>query len=464
MTSSTLACEGRRRYGNLIGMNSYFGEMLLIAVLLVVNGYFAAAEIALVSARRAALKAEADEGSVSARRVLRLTEDPSRFLAAIQVGITLVGFGASATAAVTLATPVAEALQGLGVPWVTDIAGGLSVFLVTLVIAYLTLVLGELAPKRLGLQRAEGVAKAVAGPISWLATLASPVIWVLTVSTNAAARLLGVKPGAVRPGVTEEEIKLLVTEQGTLLDEEKRMIHEIFELGDTVAKEIMVPRVDMAMLEDTAGVAEAIALFQRSGFSRLPVYHEDADSIIGILLLKDLVGPAAEGALDEPVTRFTRPAVFVPETKPILAILSDMQSARNHIAVVVDEYGGTEGIVTIEDIVEEVIGEIADEFDKEHRFITTVGPGVWVIDAQLSVEEARERLGLDVPESEEYETMAGWVLMELGHIPVAGEVIEHGDLHVTVEAVRRRRIDRLRVSTSKKADEGRPGDGSQALP
>lgn len=435
-------------------MNSFLGEMFLIVVLLALNGYFAAAEIALVSARRAALKAEVEEGSARARSVLRLTEDPSRFLAATQVGITLVGFGASATAAVTLAEPVAVALRRLGVPLVTDIAGGLSVFLVTLVVAYLTLVFGELAPKRLGLQRAEGVAKAVAGPISGLATLMGPVIWVLTKSTNGAARLLGVKPGAVRPGVTEEEIKLLVTEQGTLLDEEKRMIHEIFKLGDTVAKEVMVPRVDMAMLEDTATISEAIVLFRRSGFSRLPVYHEDADSIVGILLLKDLVGPAAEGALGEPVTRFTRPTVFVPETKPILAILSDMQAARNHIAVVVDEYGGTEGIVTIEDIVEEVIGEIADEFDKENRYITVLGPGEWVIDAQLSAEEARERLGFDIPESEEYETLAGWVLMELGHIPVPGEVIERGDLHVTVEAVRRRRIARLRVSKTKDAHEG----------
>ncbi|MDO9557071.1 MAG: hemolysin family protein [Coriobacteriia bacterium] len=444
-------------------MNSYIGEILLIAVLLVLNGYFAAAEIALVSARRAALKTEADEGSAQAKSVLRLTEDPSRFLAAIQVGITLVGFGASATAAVTLAEPVAIALRGLGIPWVTDIAGGLSVFLVTLVIAYLTLVFGELAPKRLGLQRAEHVAKSVAGPIGWLATFMTPVIWVLTKSTNGAARMLGVRPGAVRPGVTEEEIKLLVTEQGTLLDEEKRMIHEIFELGDTVAKEIMVPRVDMAMLEDTATAGEAITLFRRSGFSRLPVFHGDADSIVGILLLKDLVGPASEGALGEPVTRFTRPAVFVPETKPILAILSDMQIARNHIAVVVDEYGGTEGIVTIEDIVEEVIGEISDEFDKEHRYITVLGADEWMIDAQLSVEEAREHLGLEIPESEEYETLAGWVLMELGHIPVPGETVEHPDLYVTVEVVRRRRIARLRVSKTKDAHEGGHEDGTQAL-
>ncbi len=426
-------------------MDSYLGEMFLVVVLVVLNGYFAAAEIALVSARRAALQADAEDGSSKARAVLALTSDPSRFLAATQVGITLVGFGASATAAVTLATPLAAWLRGLGFGWISNIASGLSIFLVTVVISYLTLVFGELAPKRLGLQRAESVAKAVAGPIGVLQRLTAPLIWLLSRSTDAVARLLGVKPGSVRPGVTEEEIKLLVTEQGTLLEEEKRMIHEIFELGDTVAKEVMVPRVDAAMLEDDASVREAIAMFQSSGYSRLPVYHDDPDSVVGIVLLKDLVGPASADKMDTSVTHFMRPAVFVPETKPILAMLSDMQRARNHLAVVVDEYGGTAGLVTIEDIVEEIIGEVADEFDKERRYVTTLGPDEWVVDGQLAVEEARDMLGLDLPISDEYETVAGWVLMKLGHIPVPGEVIVHGLLNVKVEAVRRRRIARLRV-------------------
>ncbi|HZL07095.1 MAG TPA: hemolysin family protein [Coriobacteriia bacterium] len=427
-------------------MRDYFGQILLVLVLIAVNGYFAAAEIALVSARRAALKAKAEEGSPRARAVLRLTEDPSRFLAAIQVGITLVGFGAASTAAVTLAEPIATWLRGLGISWVNNLAGGLSVILVTLVISYLMLVLGELAPKRLGLQRAENVAMAVSGPVTALQRVTAPVTWVLSRSTDAAARLLGVKPGTGRPGVTEEEIKLLVTEQGTLLDEEKRMIHEIFQLGDTVAKEVMVPRVDAVMLEDSATVADAIEIFRDTGYSRVPVYHSDPDSVTGVLLLKDLVGPASAGRLGEPACGFVRPAVFVPETKPILPMLSDMQAAHNHMTVVVDEYGGTAGIVTIEDIVEEIIGEVADEFDRERRYITTLGDNEWVVDGQLSVEQAREILDLDVPESEEYETVAGWILMELGHIPVPGEVVHRGNLTVKVEAVRRRRVARLRVS------------------
>ena len=432
-------------------MDGTTAQILLILVLIGLNGYFAAAEIALVSARRAALTMAAEHGSTSARAALRLTDDPSRFLAAIQVGITLVGFGASATAAVTLAQPVEVWLGSLGISWVGSIASGLAVFLVTLVVSYLTLVLGELAPKRLGLQRAESVAKAVAGPITLLQTVTSPIIWVLAHSTNVAARVLGVRPGSVRPGVTEEEIKLLVTEQGTLLEDEKRMIHEIFELGDMVAKEVMVPRVDMVMLSEDTTLVDAIETFRTSGYSRLPVFGEDADSIVGIAMLKDLVGPTLEGRLAEPVSGFVRPAVFVPETKPILAMLNDMQRAHNHLAIVVDEYGGTAGLVTIEDIVEEIIGEIADEFDRERRYITALGPDEWVVDGLLSVHEANETLGWGLPLSDEYETVAGWVLFELGHIPSGGEVVQHDDLSVQVDAVRRRRIARLRVSRTEDA-------------
>ncbi|MBN2247082.1 MAG: HlyC/CorC family transporter [Coriobacteriia bacterium] len=427
-------------------MNVIIQQVILILILIVFNGFLSAAEIALVSARRAVMKMEADAGSRSAQTVLRLTEDPGRFMAAIQIGITLVGFGASATAAVTLAEPLAGWLSSLGVSWVTPAASGLAVFLVTLVISYVTLVVGELAPKRLGLARAETVAKLVAGPVSLLQSAAAPIIWILTRSTDVVARLFGMRPGSVRPGVTEEEIKLLVTEQGTLLEDEKRMIHEIFELGDMVAKEIMVPRVDMRMLEDTVLVGEAIGVFRDSGYSRLPVFSGDADSIVGIAMLKDLVGPVATGRLQEPVASFVRPAVFVPETKPILVMLKDMQQAHNHLAIVVDEYGGTAGLVTIEDIVEEIIGEVVDEFDRERRYITTIGPGEWVVDGLLSVHEANETLGWDLPTSDEYETVAGWLLVQLGHIPTGGEVVHHHDLTVRVDAVRRRRIARLRVS------------------
>lgn len=431
-------------------MKGYAIELLVILALIILNGYFAAAEIALISVRRAALKRSAEDGSAGARAALRLTEDPSRLLATIQIGITLVSFMASATAAVSLAQPLAEWLKSFGSPWLAGIAGGLSIFLVTMVVSYVTLVLGELAPKRLGLVRAEGVARAVARPISVLATAVSPLVWMLARSTDVVARLLGLKPGQGRPGVSEEEIKLLVTEQGSLLDEEKRMIHEIFELGDTIAREIMVPRVDLVLVENTASVDEALRLFQSSGFSRLPVYSEDPDTIVGVLLLKDLVGPAAAGLVDDNIAEYVRPPVFVPETKNILPLLSDMQTMRNHMAIIVDEYGGTAGLVTIEDIVEEIIGEVVDEFDRDHRFATQLRPGEWVIDGRLPPEEAAD-MGLPVEESDEYDTMAGWMLARLGHIPVPGESLVHDGVTFTVQAVRRRRIVRLLVDARKGA-------------
>jgi putative hemolysin len=426
-------------------MGRYAGQIATIVVLILLNGYFAAAEIALVSARRSALQAAADKGSSSARVVLRLLDDPNRLLSTISVVITLVGFSAASLAAVTFEGPLASVLRSLGLTWMTPLASGLAVFLVTLAITYLTLVFGELAPKRLGLQRSLRVAQAVALPISWLSVAIAPVVWVLGRSTDIVARLLGVRAGSRPQGVSEEEIQLLVREQGTLLDEEKRMIGEVFELGDTVAREIMVPRVDAEMLEDTLTVGEAMRQFRRTGFSRMPVFHEDSDSVVGVALLKDLLEPLSAGRVGDLLSATMRRPVFVPETKPILDLLSEMRAAHNHMVVVVDEHGGTAGLATIEDIVEEIVGEIADEFDPDYRYVDKIAEGVWMVDGRLPVEDANEMLGLEVADSEEYDTMAGWVLSELGHIPVVGEHVSVGDADVRVQLVRRRRIARLRV-------------------
>jgi putative hemolysin len=267
-----------------------------------------------------------------------------------------------------------------------------------------------------------------------------------------------VKAGGRPQGVSEEEIRLLVRDQGTLLEEEKRMIGEVFELGDTVAREIMVPRVDTEMLEDTLSVGAALEHFQRTGFSRMPVFHDDPDSIVGLALLKDLLEPIASGRTEELVAHTTRKPLFVPETKPILDLLQEMRASHNHMVVVVDEHGGTAGLVTIEDIVEEIVGEISDEFDPDYRYVDRVGEGEWLIDGRLPVADANDMLGLAVPESEEYDTMAGWVLSALGHIPVAGEHATVGDADVRVQLVRRRRISRLLVKMTTAGS----GDGGDA--
>ncbi len=440
-------------------MNEYTGNALFILSLVLLNGYFAAAEIALISSRRAILRKLAEEGSVGARVAIRLTEDPSRLLATIQIGITLVGFLASATAAVSLSAPLSGWFETQGIPWVSGASAGVALFLVTLLMSYITLVFGELAPKRLGLQRAETVAVFVSRSIEVLARVVAPLVWLLSHSTDLVARVLGVKPGQGRPGISEEEIKLLVTEQGSLLDEEKRMIHEIFELGDTVAREIMVPRVDMVALASTADVGEALDAFKQSGFSRLPVFDESPDRIVGVLLLKDLVDPAARGGQRESVSAFLREPVFVPETKGILPLLSDMRAIRNHMAIVVDEYGGTAGLVTIEDIVEEVIGDVGDEFDRDQRYITVLDAQRMIVDGRLPIEDAIA-LGLPVEESEEYETIAGWLLVRLGHIPVPGELVEQDEHTFIVQSVRRRRIARVRVVRGQTdGEDSVPGQG-----
>jgi len=420
-------------------------QVLLILALTAVGGYFSAAEIALISARRVRLQQSAEEGSGGARTALRLIDDPTRLLSTIQICITAMGFLAASAGAVTLAKPLELWFASLGLRWLTRLAPGLAVVLVTLLITYLSLIFGELVPKRLGLQRAESVAMSVAGPVLALERAFGPVVWFLTASTNVVSRLFGMKSKGGRPGVSEEEIKLLVTEQGSLLDEEKRMIHEIFALGDTVAREIMVPRVDMALAPDTATVGEAAELMRGTGFSRVPIYHEDRDRIVGVALLKDLVSPLSENGGEALITAHMREAVFVPETKRILPLLSEMRAMHNQMAIVVDEYGGTAGLATMEDIVEEIVGEIADEFDREHRFIQQVGPREWVVDGRLSITEAGER-DIPVEESDEYETIAGWMLCRLGHIPVPGERYEHKGYEFRVQTMRRRRIARIRVT------------------
>jgi putative hemolysin len=418
-------------------------ELIVVFALVLIGGFFAAAEIALISARRALLKQRADEGVSGAAAALRLLEDPSKMLAAVQVGVTLIGFLASAAAAVSLSEPVTAWFVRLGLG--RGLAGPLAVVLTTLFVSYLSLVFGELVPKRLGLQRAERVAIAVSAPILWLQRLTAPVVWVLTRSSDVVGRLIGLSKGG-RPGVTEEEIKLLVVEQNTLLDEEKKMIAEVFELGDTQVKEIMIPRVDMVMLEKDTPLRRALDTFRGTGFSRLPVYEGDRDTVVGVLLLKDMLGEVAEDRWEATAGELARPARFVPETKQIIGLLNEMQASRNQIAIVVDEHGGTEGLVTLEDIIEEVVGDVSDEYDRVQRWVTRIGPGDYLVDGRLPIEEATEDLDLGIEESDEYETLAGWVLCRLGRIPEPGETIEHGPWRIRVANVRRRRIARLRVT------------------
>lgn len=420
-------------------------SILFTLLLILINGYFSMSEMALVNARRTILQQEADEGDRKATRALGVMADTDKLLAAVQVGITLVGFGATALATYTLANPLAIWLDHFGLAWLSTIASALAVILVTLAVSYVTLVLGELTPKRIALSNPEKVAKSVSGTIARFETGARPMVSLLASSTNGVAKLFGVRKADEGREVTEEEIKYLVTEQDTLLDEEKRMIHEIFDLGDTKAREVMVPRVDMMFIEDTETVRDAVRRMQGRGFSRLPVFHEDYDRIVGIAMIKDLIEPFAEGQAGETIDRFMREPVFIPDTKDILPLLGEMQTAHQQMVIVVDEYGGTAGLITVEDIVEEIVGEIADEFDPDNKFLTRLSEDEWLIDGRFPIDDALDE-GFPVEESDEYETMAGWLLEMFDSVPQPGDFYEKDGYTFKVQSMRRRRISLIRVS------------------
>ena len=419
-------------------------SIITTIVLTIVNGFFSMSEMALTTARRATLDHEAEEGDRRAANAAKLASDSGDFLATIQVAITLVGFASSAVASTNLSDPLASWLQSFNIPALSMVAPGLAPVLITLAVSYLSIVVGELVPKRIALSNAEGVAKQVAGPISVFKKIARPLVWFTGVSSDLLARLLRIKSADDRQNVSEEEIKYMINEQDSLLDEEKRIIHEVFDLGDAVAREVMVPRVDVTMVEDDQTVAEVIALMRKTGFSRMPVYNEDPDSIIGIAHIKDLIGPALEGRGDELVTGHLRDATFIPDTKDILPLLSEMQTAHDQIVVVVDEYGGTAGVITIEDIVEEIVGEIEDEFDPDNKYLTRLSRREWLVDGRFSCDDAEE-LGWPIEESDDYETIAGWILELCDSVPDIGEVFEVDGYKFKVQSMRGQRISLIRV-------------------
>lgn len=419
-------------------------SVIVTFLLVLINGYFSMSEMALVNAKQILLQKEAEEGDARAKRALDLAQDSGQLLATIQVAITLMGFFASAAAATNLSDPLTTWLQGFGIGWLSFVAPILSPVLITLVVSYLSIVVGELVPKRMALADAEKVSKRVAGPLMVFGKIAAPLVALTSASANGLSRLMSIKDADDRQQVSEEEIKVMVTDNDELLDDEKRMIHEIFDLGDTTVHEIMKPRVDVIFAEDTETVMSVIERMRGTGYSRIPVFHENRDRIVGVAYFKDLVTPLLEGKADEPVSNYVFEAMFVPDTKDVLPLLSEMQANRQQLAIVVDEYGGTDGLVTIEDIVEEIVGEIVDESDLENKYIFPVRDGEWVVDGRYPVEDAA-KLGWPVEESEEYETIAGWLMDTVDELPAIGDEFTIGEFRFSIEKMRRHRISLLRV-------------------
>ncbi len=427
-------------------MESAFLEIVLIVVLILVNGFFAAAEISLVSARRTRLRALANKGDANAKRVLQLQEDPGKFLATVQVAITLVGTLAGVLGG---ATVVQELEARLAAP-ISGVTKTIAIGLVALSISFLSLLFGELLPKMLALLHPERFAMRVARPVQmfYLATL--PAVKLLTASSRAILKLLGFREEAKAPLVTEEEIKLLVSEGSRLGIFEKMeevMIHSIFQFSDTPVKKAMTPRTDIIAIEISSPREKLLQFVAEEGYSRIPVYNGDLDHIAGIIHTKDIINLLlnAELVILEDILR---PPYFVPETKKVRELLADFQKKQIHMAIALDEYGGTAGLITLEDIIEEIVGEIQDEYDAEREEILQTEGERAVVSARIRPEKFNATFGASLP-TEEYETLGGFLIDHLGRIPSVEEKIAYGDFEFTVKEKRGHRLLTLEVGRKK---------------
>ena len=427
-------------------MESVLLEIVIIVGLVLVNGFFAAAEISLVSARRARLRAAANRGDANAKRVLQLQEDPGKFLATVQVAITLVGMLAGVLGG---ATVIEELETRLAAP-ISGVTKTIAIALVALSISFLSLLFGELLPKMLALYHPERFAMQVARPVQlfYLATL--PVVKLLTASSRAILKLFGFKEEAKAPMVTEEEIKLLVSEGSRLGIFEKMeevMIHSIFQFTDTPVKKAMTPRTDIVAIEISTPREKLLQFVAEEGYSRVPVFKGDFDHIVGIIHTKDIINLLlnAELVILEDILRSP---YFVPETKKVRELLSDFQRKQIHMAIVLDEYGGTAGLITLEDIIEEIVGEIQDEYDAEREEILRLDERRSVVLARIRPEKFNVTFGASLP-TEEYETLGGFLIDHLGRIPSAEEKITYGGFAFTVKEKRGHRLLTLEVERMK---------------
>ncbi len=398
-------------------MNPIVSNILLILLFIIIGGVFAAAEMALVSLRESQVKQLSTRGQ-RGRTVAALAANPNRFLSAVQIGVTLSGFLSAAFGGATLEEPLSQVLIGWGVH--ENVAGPLSLVTITAIISYFSIVIGELTAKRLAMQSAETFAMGLAPLVNAIATVARPVIWFLGVSTNALVRVLGGDPKAGREEVTDEELRAMVTSSSTLGDEERQIVDEVFAAGQVSLREAMVPRTEVDFLSGDLPAYKAIRSFQEQAHSRYPVIGEDVDDVLGFVHVRDLfdLDPSARNA---PVSQLVRPVESLPHTMKILRALTEMRAANAHLVIVRDEYGGTAGIVTMEDLVEELVGDISDEFDGPSE--ASNAPGGAEVDGLETLEEFGEDHGYVLPEGP-YDTVAGFVMAHLGRLPEVGDLIE----------------------------------------
>jgi len=417
-------------------------DLATIAGLIILAAFFVAAEIALISLRDSQVRQIASRGKRGAR-VAALAEHPNRLLAAVQIGVTVSGFLSAALGADQLGDYVIPWLESLGLAtgWATTV----SLIGVTLVIAYFSLVFGELVPKRVALFRAEEIAMTTAGIINIVANIFRPIIWLLSKSTDFVVRAFGVDPKEQRSQMSEEELLDLVTGHAALSDEERDIVEEVFNASERQVHEVMVPRTEVDFLNANLPVSDAIRVAVEKAHSRYPVVRGSSDEVIGFIHVRDLMDPEYSGSTT-PIMDLVRPIIYLPGTKGVLPALSEMRAQRQQIAIVLDEYGGTDGIVTLEDLVETLIGDIHDEYDEQTSEVSNQSrTGDYEIDGLISLEDLAEQTGVEIPEGP-YETLSGYVMHSLGRIPEINDVVHLEGVRLTVLSMEGKRVGTLLLS------------------
>ncbi|WP_313019437.1 hemolysin family protein [Acetoanaerobium noterae] len=433
-------------------------QILFLILLIGVNAFFAASEIALISLNDNKIKIMADEKNLKAIQLVKLLSEPSSFLATIQIGITLAGFLASAFAAESFADPLVNIIKAYDLPITDSVLRVLTVTVITIILSYFTLVLGELVPKRVAMKKAESIAFFVVTPLSVLSKVTSPFVKFLTASTNFCVRLFGIDPNSNDDDVTEEEIRMMIDvgeEKGTIHEREKIMINNIFEFNNKTAEDIMTHRMELVGIPHDIGLRKLIDIVKTEQYSRIPVYNESIDNIIGVLYVKDLLPLIVEEAEDDfELDSYIRKPFFVPIQKKIDELFFELQATNIHIAIVIDEYGGTAGIVTVEDLLEEIVGNIFDEYDEEEdKEFKQIDETIFEVKAMISLEELEEHLEVELP-VEEYETLNGFLIGLIGNIPSKDEEIEvqFKNLYFRVIEVTDKRIEKVIIEVNNEDD------------
>lgn len=433
-------------------METFWFELVIVLLLIVANGFFAGAELAIVTVRRGRIAQLAAEGSRRAKVVEELLADPHRFLATVQIGVTLVGTMASAVGGAAAIEVIKPLIQQVPVRVISNAAAPLSLLLVVGFIAYLSLVIGELVPKALALEHSERIALLVARPIRFLARVGGIAVFILTLSSRTVLRLLGIRATGEQAFITKEEIQQMVAEgreTGAVSSSEQEFIRNVFEFSETQVREVMVPRPRIVGLDLEQGREQILKIVLESQYSRFPVFRGEIENVIGFVHGKDLLGLAVKGP-DFDLESILREPLFVPEAKMVNDLLREMQRRHLHMAMVVDEYGSLEGVVTTEDLLEELVGEIEDEHDEaKSKRIQRLKDGSYLVDALLSLHDLEDLLEVRFPERTPYETLAGLILSELGHFPVEGEQTVWGEYLLTCVKVTQTGIRRVKIASTK---------------